>query len=127
MRPIRFRFDMATTESEYRANLAGLNTFFGAVLGFVVSDFQGLHTRDYVHLLVLCGALVISILYISNSHKRWTYTIFAAVLIFALPHLVRDAAVLPSKLQATFAVWLGMAMLFEFTPRKADPTPPPGA
>lgn len=55
---------------EYQANLSGMNTFFGAVLGFVLTGTEKLNSWQFGVVLLLLAATVISILYISNSRYR---------------------------------------------------------
>lgn len=108
------------TESEYRANLTGLNTFFGAVLGFVISDVERLDTWQFAHVLLSCSAAVIAILYVSASKHRVVYALVTAGLIFALPAMMPDGVAPPDKLQATLAVWAALTFAVELLPRKAE-------
>lgn len=109
------------TEGEYRANLAGLNTFFGAVLGFVISGIEQLDAFRFGLVLALLGALVVLILYISASEHRIIYSLYALGAIIALPWIVDPilppGITLPAKLQPTFIVWALFTILVEFAPR----------
>jgi hypothetical protein len=101
------------TEEEYRANLTGMNTFFGAVLGFVLSGVETPNLRDFAQLLFMVAGLVISILYVSASAQRWLYAVMTLLLIGALPHILDDVRGELGRLQVTLAVWLGMTVLLE--------------
>ena len=50
------------TSSEYQANLNGLNMFFGAVLGFVLTGTETLDTWQFGFVLMMLASAVISIL-----------------------------------------------------------------
>lgn len=116
------------TEAEYRANLAGLNTFFGAVLGFVISGIENLDALRFGTILALLTGLVVSILYISASKHRVIYSLYTLAAVAALPFIsdpmLPDGAQLPSKLQPTFAVWAIFSIIVEFVPREHSPDLP---
>lgn len=109
------------TDEEYRANLNGINIFFGAVLGFVLAGTETLGTAGFTLVLVLCSAIVISILYISSSKRRFVYFLYTAVGIACLPQVVTligpAGTTLPPKLIPTLAVWTAMTAFVEFAPR----------
>lgn len=97
-------------EDEYRANINGLNTFFGAVLGFVIADIT---TRDPLHfaqVLLITSAVVVGILYVSASPRRWLYAVFNLLVIWGLSRIVPPAAGDVQRLQITLAVWNLMAV-----------------
>jgi hypothetical protein len=101
------------TDDEYRANLAGMNTFFGAVLGFVLADITTDVLAEFAQLLVFTVALVIGILYISASPYRWLYGAMNLALIWALPRVLADGAGDPGRLQVTLATWTLMTLFIE--------------
>ncbi|MFB0613208.1 hypothetical protein [Aurantiacibacter poecillastricola] len=107
---------------EYRANLTGLNVVFGAVLGFVLAGAEDLTTRDFVYLLVLSSAAVVTILYLGSSSYKLFYTILAVAVTILLPWLVESGG-LPAipKLQPTIATWLAMVVFLELLPRVKEP------
>lgn len=111
------------TDREYRANHDGLNMFFGAVLGIVLSGTDGLNSVQFGILLVLSASTVVTILYVSASAKRISYAVLAAVGILALPFMTDQLigrGTLPAHLQPTLAVWLGFIVLVEFAPRERN-------
>ena len=113
---------MRMSHGEYRANITGLNIFFGAVLGFVLAGTETLEPLPFALLLAMTAGVVISILYITASDKRLSYAIMTLVLIalmsqWADPLLPKDAD-LPSKLQPTLAIWALMTIFVEFMPRE---------
>lgn len=63
------------TEREYRANLSGLNIFFGAVLGFVLAGTERMSPLGFALLLTLTASVVVTILYITASKHRLTYIV----------------------------------------------------
>ena len=117
------------TESEVRANHAGMNTFFGAVLGFVMAGTEWLDTYEFAYLLFIVSGAVISILYVSASRQKILYSLLSLALIFMLPGLMRSVLdpgeAIPDKLQATLLVWTFLSILVEFLPRRADDKEPP--
>lgn len=112
------------THGEYRANIAGLNIFFGAVLGFVLAGTEALDALPFAWLLAMTAGAVISILYINSSERRVVYALLALFLIFTMDRwaepVLPDGFELPSKLQPTLAVWALLTMFVEFLPREKD-------
>jgi hypothetical protein len=117
------------THAEYRANLNGLNIFFGAVLGVVMAGTDALAPLPFAMTLFLSATLVITILYVSSSPRRITYSLLAALFIAGLPHLLpllTNGAPVPPHLQPTLAVWLAITVLAEFLPREKPSPREPG-
>ena len=118
---------LVATESEYRANHAGLNTFFGAVLGFVMAGTERLDAIEFAYVLLMVSAVVISVLYVSASSYKFTYAVLTIVLILLLPRIVGAALDpgehLPDKLQPTLLVWTLLSILVEYFPRRPDDPP----
>ena len=117
------------TESEIAANHAGMNTFFGAVLGFVMAGTERLDSVEFAYLLFMVSGIVISILYVSASHLKLVYSALTIALIFFLPKaldpLLEPDERLPEKLQPTLLVWTILTILVEFMPRRAaEPATP---
>lgn len=52
---------------EYKANLNGINIFFGTVLGLVLSGAERLASWQFGVLLLMLTSVVITILYISST------------------------------------------------------------
>ncbi|WP_205479568.1 hypothetical protein [Sphingomonas arenae] len=111
------------TESEYRANLAGMNTFFGAVLGFVIADVNAPDNMDFAMFLMATSTVVISILYISASPYRLAYSALTLVFVVGLPQLAPDSVAVPARLQITLGVWALLTVGIEYFPRRPDPAP----
>ena len=107
---------------EYQANLSGMNTFFGAVLGFVLTGTEKLNSWQFGAVLMLLAGVVISILYISNSRHRVGYAIYTLVLAFIFPELIdfvfRGHDLVPDKVRPTLIVWTLMTILVEFWNRE---------
>ena len=108
---------------EYQANLSGMNTFFGAVLGFVLTGTEKLNSWQFGAVLMLLAGVVISILYISNSRHRVGYAIYTLVLAFIFPELIdfvfRGHDLVPDKVRPTLIVWTLMTILVEFWNRES--------
>lgn len=101
------------TEDEYRANLNGMNTFFGAVIGFVLADVTTSDLASFAQLLVFTAAIVIGVLYISASPQRWLYGVLNLLFIWALPRVLEDRAGDAGRLQITLATWTLMTIGLE--------------
>ncbi len=119
---------LVTTESEYAAHLAAMNTFFGAVLGFVMAGAERLDEVEFSALLICVASIVISILYVAASAHKILYGLLTLGLIAALPRLMAPmldmGEQLPAKLQATLLVWTMISIAIEFLPRRPDDPPP---
>lgn len=115
---------------EYQANQAGLNTFFGAVLGFVLTGTEKLTNVQFGIMLASLAGVVITILYISFSRQRLVYAGLALVYAAVFPHLM-DAVLglkgsVPERIQPTLVVWVLLAVVVEFWAReKGDPSERP--
>jgi hypothetical protein len=109
------------SEKEYRANTDGLNIVFGATLGFVLAGAEALSNAAFSLVVIVTISVVVSILYISASNKRLTYSIYALVVIVAMPWMFRSLLgqdfAMPSKLQPTLAIWAIFSTMIEFAPR----------
>ncbi|QIL01728.1 hypothetical protein G7078_02285 [Sphingomonas sinipercae] len=112
------------TESEVAANHAGMNTFFGAVLGFVMAGTEKLDNVEFAYMLFMVAGVVISILYVSASRQKIVYAALSVGLILLLPKVfspVFEAGEsVPEKLQPTLLMWVAMALFVELMPRRAD-------
>ncbi len=114
----RLTNSLAASPDEHRANLNGLNMFFGAVLGFVITGIEQIEGIQFAVVLALCSAIVMCILYVSASRNRWIWAAVAAVFILAIPRFMPDGMAAPQKLQPTFAVWLLLTVFVEVSPRQ---------
>lgn len=112
---------------EYQANLSGMNTFFGAVLGFVLTGTEKLNNWQFGAILMLLAGTVISILLISNSRHRVAYAIYTLVLAITFPELIDLAFMghdlVPDKVRPTLIVWTVMTILVEFWSRESVDSP----
>ena len=119
---------LVPTESEYAAHQAGMNTFFGAVLGFVMAGSERLDSTEFAILLIFVAGIVISILYVAASRHTLLYGVLTLGLIALLPRLfapiLEKGEQLPDKLQATLLVWTLLSIVVEFFPRRPDERPP---
>lgn len=113
------------SDREYRANHDGLNMFFGAVLGVVLSGTEGLSSMQFAILLVLSASIVVTILYVSASARRLSYAVLGVVAVASLPYVIARMIgpdTVPPHLQPTLAVWLAFVILVEFAPREHQPS-----
>jgi hypothetical protein len=113
---------MRMTEREYRANIDGLNIFFGAVLGFVLAGSERLDNFWFGVLLALTAGIVVSILYITASKQRLAYSVLSLVLIGSMSSWLEDTLPgtlsIPAKLQPCLLVWALLTISVEFLPRE---------
>jgi hypothetical protein len=121
MRGIRLTAKMRMTEREYRANIDGLNIFFGAVLGFVLAGSESLDNFWFGVLLAGTAGIVVSILYITASEHRIAYSGMALALTASMGSWLEDLLPgtnsIPPKLQPCLLVWALLTMSVEFLPR----------
>jgi len=121
MRRMGLTAKIRMTEREYRANIDGLNIFFGAVLGFVLAGSETLDNVWFGVLLAGTAGIVVSILYITASVHRIAYSILALVLVVSMSSWLEDilpgTASIPAKLQPCLLVWALLTMSVEFLPR----------
>lgn len=112
---------------EYQANLNGLNMFFGAVLGFVLTGTEKLNSFQFGVVLAMLAGAVISILYISSSRNRVVYSLYALAIAFTLPEMInlglRVDGLVPDKIRPTLVVWTLMTILVEFWGREKSAPP----
>lgn len=116
---------IAISETEYRANINGINIVFGAVLGFVLAKTEGLPPLEFMLVLIFSATVVITILYLGSTEYRLFYGILAVGTVFILPFLL-EAYEIPAipKLQPTLIAWTLMVLVVELCPRRAsEPTP----
>ena len=69
---LRFPEALVATESEYRANHTGMNTFFGAVLGFVMAGTERLDTEEFALVLSIVSGIVIPYFTYRPVPKSWS-------------------------------------------------------
>lgn len=117
----RLNFLWRVTDAEYRANLNGMNTFFGAVLGFVLSDVETDRLIEFAQLLLVTTGIVIGILYLSASRQRWWYAALNLLLIWLLPGLVAGAEGSTGRLQVTLAIWTLLSIFLELVKGRDTP------
>jgi hypothetical protein len=119
---MRISAKVRMTEREYRANIDGLNIFFGAVLGFVLAGSETLDNVWFGVLLAATAGIVVSILYITSSAHRIAYSIVTLALIGFMPVWLEDLlpgpASVPAKLQPSLLIWALLTIFVEFLPRE---------
>ncbi|MCI2261147.1 hypothetical protein [Xanthomonas indica] len=115
------------TKDEYQANLNGLNMFFSAVLGLVLTGTERLSAWQFGVALAVLASLVISILFISSSRHRVAYAIYTLVMALLLPKVIdvmlKGHDLLPDKVQPTLIVWTMMTIMVEFWGREKHAEP----
>jgi len=112
------------TDGDYRAGLSAMNIVFGAVLGFVLVGGEELPVLDFMALLGISAFVVMLIQAIALSQYTLFNIAMTAASIYFLPDLAEEwfnIAKVP-KLQPTLAVWAGMAVLLELSPREKPAT-----
>lgn len=116
---------------EYQANLNGLNMFFGAVLGLVLTGTEQLTAWQFGVTLAGLASVVITIQYISSSRQRAAYAGLALAYAVLFPEIIetvlRQQDLVPAKVRPTLLVWTAMAILIEFWAREGGSRPEAGA
>jgi len=111
------------SNGEYQANLSGINTFFGAVLGLVLTGTERLDGWKFGAVLAILASTVISILFISGSRHRVAYAIYTLLLALTMPKMIdimlKGHDLLPDKVQPTLIVWTLMTIMVEFWGRES--------
>jgi len=109
---------------EYQANLNGLNMFFGAVLGFVLAGTERLNAWQFGFLLLSLASIVVTVLYISSSRNKLSYSLLALLYAATLPEMMdlmlRTKDAVPDKVRPTLLVWIAMTVMVEFWAREKD-------
>jgi len=93
------------THDEYKANISGLNIFFGAILGVVMADVSVSSALQYSLLLAIIASYIIMLLYVSASKHRLRYAVLST------------AALLYAWFKILLSVWLILIIVIEFSPR----------
>jgi hypothetical protein len=111
------------SEREYRANIEGMNIFFGATLGMVMAGAEKMRPYEFGLVIALIACIVVTILYISSSNHRKTYAALAltgALLLSNFPLVTKSgvSVFVPPYVQPTLIVWILMTILVEFSPRR---------
>lgn len=106
------------SEGEYRANLNGINMFFGAVLGVVLAGIEKLNSFEFGFVLLVLAGIVTSIMFISGSRNRVMYSAYALAMSLVAPRLIdtvlRTTDALPPKVVPTVVAWTLMTIAVEF-------------
>lgn len=112
---------------EYQANMNGLNMFFGAVLGFVLTGAEKLNNWQFGFLLMSLAGVVITVLYISGSRHRLAYAalalLYAATFPEAMHFIFKGTVEVPDKIRPTLLVWIAMTVMVEFWAREKAEAP----
>lgn len=112
------------SDGEYRANLNGINMFFGAVLGVVLAGIEKLNAYQFGFVLVTLAGIVTSIMFISGSRHRFLYALYAIAITLATPRLMdlilRTKDAIPDKVVPTLLAWTLMTIVVEFWARERD-------
>lgn len=112
------------TRAEKRANIAGLNLFFGALLGANLGTATDLPPREYLSLILQLVAAVVAVQIVSASTRRAymvsTIAVVGAVLAFSYfdPRFQPDgmSARQYGNVLLTLGIWLVMVVGIEVTP-----------
>ena len=110
---------------EYQANLSGLNMFFGAVLGLVLTGTEKLSNLQFGLVLFFLAGIVITILFISSARNRILYAALALAYAASFPEMIdfllKGNDLVPGKIRPTLLVWTLMTIMVEFWAREKSP------
>jgi hypothetical protein len=124
---------MKTPENERRATLAGVNLFFGVLLGANLGSINSVPLFDYVKLTILLSGSVMALYTIAVSKRPrtiWTLIILYGGLL-AITILVPDMRPVGMEAEmeriiATLVIWLAFLTLVRLSPSAdADQDTPP--
>ncbi len=127
------RLFVSYTEAERRSTLAGVNLFFGALLGAHLGTMDQLPLRDYILLVVLLAGAVTGILLVVSSRRMsviWATVVIYVVVFGAI--LLVPAAQPPNmedelqRIVAMLAVWLVLLMGIRLQPAVPEEGEPAG-
>lgn len=123
----RMESSMKYTSREIEGSIQALNIFFGAVIGISLAGIEDIPTWEYTLILVVTAAVVMTILLVSNTHRRVSQTASMVVMlvvtyfVFHSPSVENDLQLfVPEKLFPTLVVWAAMAVSTEFMPRYSE-------
>lgn len=121
---------LTSTQGGKAGAIDGLNIFFGALLGANLGTLDKMPIFDYVKLIVLLAATVMTLRMLSTSERRKTMlvtTLLYGALIAGMAFLppLQPKGMDPSDLYrmvATMAVWIVFVLASEFSPveKKAE-------
>ena len=128
------RMILSHTEGERRSTLAGVNLFFGALLGAHLGTMGEVPIGDYIFLIMLLAGAVTGIFTVASSTRTrviWLtlliyVLVFAAILFFPEmqpPNMESEI----QRIIAMLAVWLAAMVLLRLTPVLPDPDSPAGS
>jgi len=125
VRSLKSKVRSLMTHNEYKANKSGMNIFFGAIIGVVMADVQGLAAHEYALVLLMTASFVVILLYISASKHRIIYALYAlGILCFTWWLAFQDTQMLNldvhwlrNRLLPALSVWWFMITCIEFMPR----------
>ncbi len=118
---------LGSTESEYRSNLTGLSTFFGAVLGFVMPEPSASMAWNSPMSCSWSAGPSSRSWYVHASSQKIIYSVLTFLLIAALPYILANVLdqgeSLPDKLEPTLFEWALLSVVVECFPRRPDDPP----
>jgi hypothetical protein len=119
---------IAQSDNERRAAFAGVNLFFGVLLGANLGSINSIPIEDYVKLVILLSGSVMALYTIAVSTRPrliWTLVLVYGALL-ALTVAVPDLRPVGMEAEmeriiATLAIWLSCLVLVRLTPEAAQP------
>jgi hypothetical protein len=117
------KFMRKTPENERRATLAGVNLFFGVLLGANLGAINAVPLFDYVKLVILLSGSVMALYTIAVSKRPraiWTLILLYGALLgvtIAVPDLRPEGMEAEmERIIATLAIWLAFLTLVRLSP-----------
>ena len=120
----RFSDIFKMSEKEHGAAITALNIFFGAVIGVSLGNIDAISTKEYILLLMVTSAFVMSILFVSYSHRKVLNAILAVLILglaWGLDAVDKSSIDFPPKLLPTLGVWLFLSIVNELWKRSDEP------
>jgi hypothetical protein len=102
----------------------GLNLFFGALLGANLGTIQGMSLLDYVELIAILAAMVVTLRMLSTSPRRYFMLANVALYVVVVGAFLLWPPLQPKgvaqgdlqRLAATLGIWVLLAIATELTP-----------
>ena len=128
------KFFVSHTENERRSTLAGVNLFFGALLGAHLGTMSEVPIDKYIFLILLLSGAVMGIFLVASSVRKrviWI-TVFAYAALFAgilyipkiQPRGMEDEI---QRIIAMLVIWLLLLLLIRFMAVLPEPEASEGA
>ena len=124
---------LSHTESERRSTLAGVNLFFGALLGAHLGTMGHVPIDDYIFLIIMLAGAVTGIFLVASSTRKRVVWLTVLIYVAAFAAILLIPRLQPPNMEdemqriiAMLVIWLGMMVLIRVMPVIPEPDAPAG-